>query len=545
MRQHKLWWQSSYDRGLQHTLKMWPRIKEIYPDATFDICYGWDLFIKNYANNPERLKWMEKMKELMKQPGIQEHGRIGQDKMKELRSQCGIWFYPTDFEETNCAVKDTPIFTKSGVKSIQDVVVGDMVLTHTGKWQKVSKVMSRFVNENVYGLKVKKTPYPIYFTGEHPILVNTYNRRSDSVGKRVYNKKNIKTNWVEVKDVVPMSNYVVSPKIIFGSKTELAITDYIDWKVKDGYLYSKGGVKNKWSNNIKLTDEFMYMLGLFCADGSATRVEKRNVFGQIQFAFNSNQVSIIDRIKRVLPIKIVQTSDNGSMGRFNCSPFSAFLNKICYVNKSKIIPEFVWDTSVELQKSFLNGILDGDGCRYKGSVVFSNTSRSLAYGVNQLLVNIGISPSMNYSKIRKAYTLQWKYESTKSHIVDNGDSLSRRITGLEISKYKGNVYNLEVENDNSYVVANFVVHNCIGALECQEDGVVPCVINKAGLRDTVGSGVAVEGEIWDVDVREEYFKQLIDLMGDEKRWKAEQIKGKEFVKKFYREEIAKQWITQF
>lgn len=102
MRQHKLWFQSSYDRSISHTLKMWPRIKEIYPDATFDIAYGWDLFVKNYANNPERLKWMEKMKELMTQDGIKEHGRIGQDKLKELRSQCGIWFYPTDFDETNC-----------------------------------------------------------------------------------------------------------------------------------------------------------------------------------------------------------------------------------------------------------------------------------------------------------------------------------------------------------------------------------------------------------------------------------------------------------
>jgi glycosyltransferase involved in cell wall biosynthesis len=77
-------------------------IKEKYPDATFEICYGWNLFLKAYSNNPERMKWMDKIKELMKQDGITEHGKIGQDKMRELRSKCGIWFYPTDFEETNC-----------------------------------------------------------------------------------------------------------------------------------------------------------------------------------------------------------------------------------------------------------------------------------------------------------------------------------------------------------------------------------------------------------------------------------------------------------
>lgn len=102
MRQQKLWWQSSYDRGIQHLLKMWPKIKEKFPDATLDICYGWNLFDKAYFNNPERMAWKASMQELMKQDGITEHGRIGQDKMKEIRSQCGIWSYSTDFQETNC-----------------------------------------------------------------------------------------------------------------------------------------------------------------------------------------------------------------------------------------------------------------------------------------------------------------------------------------------------------------------------------------------------------------------------------------------------------
>lgn len=102
MKQHKLWWQSSYDRGILYLLKMWPQIKKIFPDATLDIAYGWDLFYKAYANNPERMKWMDKVSELMTQEGITHHGKIGQDKLKELRKQCGIWAYTTDFEEINC-----------------------------------------------------------------------------------------------------------------------------------------------------------------------------------------------------------------------------------------------------------------------------------------------------------------------------------------------------------------------------------------------------------------------------------------------------------
>lgn len=102
MKQHKLFYGSSYDRGLQHLLKMWPEIKAKYPDATLDICYGWDLFDKGYADNPERTAWKERINEMMGQDGITHHGRVSKDELALIRSQCGIWAYPTHFGETNC-----------------------------------------------------------------------------------------------------------------------------------------------------------------------------------------------------------------------------------------------------------------------------------------------------------------------------------------------------------------------------------------------------------------------------------------------------------
>lgn len=102
MRQHRLFWQSSYDRGLDHLLKMWPSIKAKFPDAELWITYGWKLFEEGYRDNPERLAWMDRMNKLMEQDGITHYGRVGKDKLHELRSQCGIWAYPTHFGETNC-----------------------------------------------------------------------------------------------------------------------------------------------------------------------------------------------------------------------------------------------------------------------------------------------------------------------------------------------------------------------------------------------------------------------------------------------------------
>lgn len=102
MRQHRLWWQSSYDRGLDILLDMWPTIKEKYPDAELWITYGWDLFDKGFANNPERMNWKNKIEAKMKMPGITHFGRIGKKELAEKRKQCGIWAYCTYFAEISC-----------------------------------------------------------------------------------------------------------------------------------------------------------------------------------------------------------------------------------------------------------------------------------------------------------------------------------------------------------------------------------------------------------------------------------------------------------
>jgi glycosyltransferase involved in cell wall biosynthesis len=101
-KQHKLFWASSYDRGLNYLLFMWPDIIQMYPDAELHICYGWDAFLKFFSNNAERMSWKTSMDKLMNQKGITHHGRLGKKELAKVRKSCGIWAYPTNFQEINC-----------------------------------------------------------------------------------------------------------------------------------------------------------------------------------------------------------------------------------------------------------------------------------------------------------------------------------------------------------------------------------------------------------------------------------------------------------
>ena len=93
---------SSYDRGLEHLLKMWPDVLKEVPEAQLKIFYGWELFDRMHGNNPERHAWKEKMQGLMKQPGITHLGRISHDACVKEFESAGVWAYPTHFGEISC-----------------------------------------------------------------------------------------------------------------------------------------------------------------------------------------------------------------------------------------------------------------------------------------------------------------------------------------------------------------------------------------------------------------------------------------------------------
>jgi glycosyltransferase involved in cell wall biosynthesis len=99
---HKVIYTSSYDRGLEHLLEMWPKVIEAVPDATLDIYYGWQLFDRFYSDNPSSMNWKKKMLEMMAYKGVKEHGRLPQPELKKVMGICSVWAYPTHFGEINC-----------------------------------------------------------------------------------------------------------------------------------------------------------------------------------------------------------------------------------------------------------------------------------------------------------------------------------------------------------------------------------------------------------------------------------------------------------
>ena len=113
-----------------------------------------------------------------------------------------------------CFVAGNLVLTNSGYKKIEDVSLEDQLLTHTGKFQKILNLQSKYYTGKLYHISVKHHPEVIICTQEHPLYVRKKdgNKWLEPVWKKacelsnddyygmVINRKNeIPTFQIEVK----------------------------------------------------------------------------------------------------------------------------------------------------------------------------------------------------------------------------------------------------------------------------------------------------------------------------------------------------------
>lgn len=99
---YRMIYASSYDRGLQHLLTNWDKIKAEIPQAELHIFYGWDTYDKMAQAGYRDWRFKEKMVGLMHQDGIFEHGRVGHKELNKEFQKSSVWVYPSHFEEISC-----------------------------------------------------------------------------------------------------------------------------------------------------------------------------------------------------------------------------------------------------------------------------------------------------------------------------------------------------------------------------------------------------------------------------------------------------------
>jgi len=93
---HRFIYASTYERGLEPILRYtWPKIKKAIPDASFHIFYG----MNRLAETPLG----QRLVQLFKQPGVEEHGRVDLAEIARQKAMAGFHLYISNSEtEIDC-----------------------------------------------------------------------------------------------------------------------------------------------------------------------------------------------------------------------------------------------------------------------------------------------------------------------------------------------------------------------------------------------------------------------------------------------------------
>ncbi|HNW88087.1 MAG TPA: hypothetical protein PKN48_00360 [Bacteroidales bacterium] len=363
-------------------------------------------------------------------------------------------------------LEGTLILTSDGYISIENVTDETLVLNAKGKFTKVNKTLGTKFTDPMYSIKLSKFSEPIIASHDHPFLLET--------------GEYTKAEALKVGDYVSFA----IPKY-----TEEAITidlaKYVSdcFEVQDNFLVSKKTTdKKQFARFLKVTPELCKFFGLYIAEGSAG--------ASVQFCFHTRETElqqfIIDIYSKyfntnndyIIP-KFVPDYRGGNFGSiyFAGAALKNFLQEsFGHSSKTKKIPAWANNLSVQCRKALLEGIVLGDGNtdNHRHKIRITTSSPLLAYGIRDLYLSLGKVPSICFQSNQLGYGNGFVYkidlyedrngdeslgQFTKTYKIRE-DYVDLKVLSIILIEPKGIGYDLEVPDGESYTIAQCTVHNC-------------------------------------------------------------------------------------
>ena len=320
-----------------------------------------------------------------------------------------------------CFAKGTYILTEKGYIPIEDISVGDKVLTHKGRWRKVTATMhrggARLWDVNGFGILPTRT------TAGHPYYVTKPDQP------------------MEFKKVEQLDGSWYSTMVLPDAES-------------DGY-----------------SKEMWWIIGRYLADGWRVERKDRPSGGRIVFAISDDKRTEFEQRLREAKLHGTYTKER-TCGKYHVcnNQLYEYLEKFGKYARGKRIPREALCLPREKAKYFFDGYMSGDGRSDREEA--TSTSAALILGMCIIAQRIGKSvPAVYYTRRdekcviqgrecrqRDTYTFRISSKSVKGHY--RARYVCRELYQPTESDDFGTVYNISVEEDNSYVANGAIVHNC-------------------------------------------------------------------------------------
>jgi len=347
-----------------------------------------------------------------------------------------------------CFIKGTLVITKDEIKNIEDVKVGDYVLTHTNTFQKVLKVGGKKSQEilSVLCQGIVK----IGTTKEHPFYIREMSRVWDR-SKRTSFRKFSEPTWKKAED--------------------LKHGDFVGLNIL-----------NTSENKLNITKEDAYIIGRYIADGH-TRKDTRLTENRPNDRYWQLILSIGDSKVEAFKSKIKEN-------HFSCHSHSKSVKRVIFSSKrlvkivesncgsgavNKYLSMDLLNLPKEILSHLIDGYLDGDGCCKNGKTTLTSISSKLITTISIAIAKVyGVGFNYSFVKTPDTCIIEGRTVNQKDyHILGFQKEITKGVRfkiingkvwlpfkSSIVEDNKQDVFNLEVDIDNSYTANGIIVHNC-------------------------------------------------------------------------------------
>jgi len=361
---------------------------------------------------------------------------------------------------------------------------------------------------------------------------------SDKLIFKNCNKVNFE--WIECSKL-KKGDLLFYPKLNYNEKIDFINLEDIEifksrFNFTENSIFSKvvnqtGEIKEQGRSQlpikkIKITENFMKLCGYYVSEGNASS-------GNLNFSFSNTEYEFHNDLKNLMKLefgidnyKDYTYSHKNSLNIVYCNVIVKILFSYLFGGKAreKRLPKWFFSLEKKYIYSFLKTLFRGDGCLpKKDNIFFEKTSYStcsleLANNVFDLLQRLGISASIKsrVHKNKKFYgygntsycilitnvddsfsfleNIDEPYglienitKKRKSHRVfkTNEDFQILKVKNIEEISYNGDVHNLHVDGENTYICENIAVHNCIPTLEASQMGLPVIAPYHTGFTDYI------------------------------------------------------------
>lgn len=349
-----------------------------------------------------------------------------------------------------CFPVGTLILTKDkGMVPIEDVKVGCWVLTHQNRWRKVKRLFSKMAE--TVTLK-GHGHYGLVTTREHPFYSKRITRRWDVVNPATKKRCGAQRDLVENPYWVKAENMQGK---LWATPHSVPVCDIPACPAE-------------------LSSSFFYFVGRWLGDGSINK-------GDVEISYGDHETLEFERHFSSKPLR---AGDGSGIPRRNSWKGTAWTCAWGYKALAdwltlhfgkgaggKQIPTWCLGLQRNWKASLLQGYMDADGHSERRAEA-SSVSKKLALGMRLIAVSLGKAASFYYSPARtgriegraingkEQWRTAWTSEPKNKTVHQDSKHMFATVKSVEPTGKKEMVFNLEVDEDESYVADGIVVHNC-------------------------------------------------------------------------------------